>query len=275
MAAGFKARAGALAIATVTHRLAVLSKADVLKEAQNPRANPAVRELVACARRAYAARGVRAKAKPAMVREPLEVLLTTCDDSLRGVRDRAPILFAWASGGRRRSEVADATIESLERTGQSAFAYRLGRSKTNQAGIDRPDDARPVVDRAGEALQTWITRAGIRAGPHFRRIGRGERILGGLSHSAIRRTVKARCDAAGLGGNFSAHSLRSGFVTEASVQGVEIPDIMAMTGHASVATMMRYHRRALGQQNPAARLLGTTATEPATQASPATLPDAT
>jgi len=121
VAAGFKAHRGPLAIATVTHRLAVLSKAHVLKGAANPCTDGAVRELVARARRAYAARGVRPKGKPALVREPLEALVATCDGSLRGVRDRALILFAWSSGGRRRSEVAQAVLENLQRTGRGLW----------------------------------------------------------------------------------------------------------------------------------------------------------
>jgi integrase len=72
--------------------------------------------------------------------------------------------------------------------------------------------------------------------------------------------VKVRCAQAGLDADFSAHSLRSGFVTEASVQGTSLADIMAMSGHASVATVLRYHRRASARSNPAARLLGASGT---------------
>lgn len=41
--------------------------------------------------------------KEALTRDVLEMLLASCDDSLRGLRDQALLLFAWASGGRRRS----------------------------------------------------------------------------------------------------------------------------------------------------------------------------
>jgi integrase len=54
--------------------------------------------------------------------------------------------------------------------------------------------------------------------------------------------VLQRCQLAGLEGNFSAHSLRSGFVTEAGRQNVPLGETMAMTGHASIATVMRYFR---------------------------------
>jgi hypothetical protein len=77
------------------------------------------------------------------VREPLELLLATCDESLRGKRDRALLLFAWASGGRRRSEVSSARAECLTKSGDE-YIYTLGVSKTNQEGVDRPENDKPI-----------------------------------------------------------------------------------------------------------------------------------
>lgn len=253
---GFKAREGPPALTTLHHRVAVLSKAHQSRSLENPCAAPAVRDLLARTRRAYVARGVRAHGKPALVREPLERVLFTCDNSLQGIRDRALILFAWASGGRRRSEVSEATFESLQRTGTAAFVYRLRRSKTNQEGAERPEDDKPLVGTAGEALEAWLAVSKVSGGTLFRRVLRGGHVgASGLTPSAVRRIVKARCAAAGLDDDFSAHSLRSGFVTEASGQGMALADIMAMSGHASVATVLRYHRRATTSLNPAATLL--------------------
>ncbi|MCY1433547.1 Phage integrase family protein [compost metagenome] len=45
---------------------------------------------------------------------------------------------------------------------------------------------------------------------------------------------------AGLDGDWAAHSLRSGFVTEAGRQGVPLGEVMAMTEHRSVGTVMGY-----------------------------------
>ena len=56
----------------------------------------------------------------------------TCDDSLRGVRDRALFLFAWSSGGRRRAEVTDATMENTHCIGPREVSFTLLRSKPNQ-----------------------------------------------------------------------------------------------------------------------------------------------
>ena len=54
--------------------------------------------------------------------------------------------------------------------------------------------------------------------------------------------VKTRAAAAGLPGVWGAHSLRSGFVTEAGRQGQALPEVMAMTDHKSVGTLMGYYQ---------------------------------
>jgi integrase len=64
-------------------------------------------------RRAYAARGALPARKPALTKAPLEALLATCTDGLIGLRDRALLLFAFSSGGRRRSEVSAAVVDQL------------------------------------------------------------------------------------------------------------------------------------------------------------------
>jgi hypothetical protein len=91
--AGLKGKLGSLAMATVSHRLSVLSKVHQIKALPNPCRDPQVQELLSKARRAYAKRGVTQDKKPALTREPLEAMLATCDDSLRGnPRPRPPSL---------------------------------------------------------------------------------------------------------------------------------------------------------------------------------------
>ncbi|CAB3627394.1 tyrosine-type recombinase/integrase [Achromobacter pestifer] len=249
-----KGRLGAPSLNTLLQRLSVLSKAHELLGHPNPCHAAAVRELLAKTRRAYARRGMAPAKKEALTREPLEALLATCDDTLRGMRDRALLLFAWASGGRRRSEVVRATVENTVRTPEG-FLYTLAHSKTNQAGTQRADDQKPIIGSAALALDAWLAASGIRQGQIFRRVRRGDVIGEPLAAAAVRDIVLERCKLAGLEGEFSAHSLRSGFVTEAGRRNVPLGDTMAMTGHASVATVMGYFRAGAAARSPAARLL--------------------
>lgn len=98
----------------------------------------------------------------------------------------------------------------------------MGISKTNQEGVGRPENDKPIQGPAAVALADWLKESGVIEGPIFRRIRKGERVAKGLSPSAVRDIVKKRCALAGLAAVFSAHSLRRGFVTEASVQGASI-----------------------------------------------------
>ena len=67
--------------------------------------------------------------------------------------------------------------------------------------------------------------------------------------------MKARCAAAGLEGRFSAHSLRSGFVTEAGLRDMPIGEAMAMTGHRTVATFQGYYQSAAIRRSKVASML--------------------
>lgn len=253
--AGYKAREGPLSHNTLVHRMAVLSKAHQVHGLANPCQDGAVRELMSRTRKAYARRGEQPAKKDALTRDLLEQLLQTCDDSLRGRRDRALLLFAWSSGGRRRSEVAGADMRHLRAVGPQEFIYTLAHSKTNQSGRDAPENHKPVTGRAAQALADWLRAAAIEEGPIFRRIRKGGHVGEPLSPAAVRDIVKQRCALAGVEGDFSAHSLRSGFVTEAGRQNVPLPDTMALTGHSSVNTVLGYFRADSALSNRAARLL--------------------
>ncbi len=255
VAGGFKAAPGVPALNTVLHRLAVLSKAHQVRELANPMRDPAVQELLRRIRRVYAARGERPAPKTALTKAPLEALLATCTDGLTGLRDRALLLFAFASGGRRRSEVASAVIENLHQVDETTYLYRLTHSKTDQAGSALKADAeKPIVGVAAEALTAWLAASGVTSGPIFRRI-RKTRAAEPLAGQAVWLIVKRRAVLAGLEGDFGAHSLRSGFVTEAGRQGVPLGETMALTGHRSVQTAMRYFQPGTVQSTRAANLL--------------------
>ncbi|GAB3628796.1 integrase [Pandoraea terrae] len=255
VALGMKARRGAPALATLRHRLAVIGKLHTVRGLANPCAEPAVRELMAKTRRAYAKRGVRPAKKAALTRDPLRQILATCDDSLRGKRDRALLLFAWASGGRRRSEVVRASFDTLRRTGDDAYVFTLTWSKTNQGGEARAENDKPIVGEAGAALTAWLAASKLTEGPLFRRIRRGGHVGEPLTEAAVRDIVRKRCAMAGLEGDYSAHSLRAGFVTEAARQQIPLAETMAMTGHTSVATVVGYFRGADISRSRAARLI--------------------
>lgn len=252
---GCKAKLGAPSHNTLVHRIAVMSKAHQNRGLPNPCHDEKVRELLSRTRKAYAKRGERTQKKAAITKDVLQQLLATCDDSLRGQRDRALLLFAWSSGGRRRSEVSNADMQLLKRIGPDQYLYELAVSKTNQSGADLPENTKPVLGAAGKALSAWLAASGITEGAIFRRIRKGGHLGEPLQAPAVRTIVKERCALAGVEGDFSAHSLRSGFVTEAGKRNVPLAETMALTGHQSVATVLGYFRAESVIHNQAAHLM--------------------
>jgi integrase len=253
---GFKGGLGAPALNTVLHRLSVLSKAHQMRDVPNPTRDPAVQDLVRRIRRAYAVRGVRPASKTALTKDPLEAMLATCTDGLIGLRDRALLTFAFSSGGRRRSEVAAAVMENLVKVDERTYVYHLTHSKTDQAGTEHNADAdKPLVGPAADALTAWLEASGVASGAIFRRV-RKSKAVEPLAAQAVWHIVKRRAQLAGLEADFGAHSLRSGYVTEAGRQNVPIREAMGLTGHRSMVTFMRYFQTGAVQRTKAANLLG-------------------
>jgi integrase len=251
---GYKSKLGPWSMATVQTRLAALSKAHehliansahlMLGPEVNPMRDPRVRQLISAARRASARRGREPSRPVAATRQVMEALLATCGDDLIGRRDRALLLFGWASGGRRRSEITAATFENVRRD-QEGFVYHLGRSKSHQRVRRDPKQMKPIRGAAAEALETWMSALlefRITQGPIFRRI-RNDRIAEPLKDAAVREIIRRRARMSDQPlGELSAHSLRSGFVAEAGKRGISLAETMAMTGHRSVQTVMGYYQ---------------------------------
>jgi integrase len=255
VAGGFKGALGVPALNTVLHRLSVLSKAHQMRECINPARDPTVQELVKRIRRGYAARGAGPVSKTALTRNPLEAMAATCTDGLIGLRDRALLLFTFSSGGRRRSEVAAAVMENLVMADAETYLYRLPYSKTDQTGTEHNVNAvKPITGPAARALTAWLKASGVSSGAIFRRI-RKSKAVEPLAAQSVWSIVKRRAALAGLDGDYGAHSLRSGFVTEAGRQNVPLGEAMALTGHRSIQTVMRYFQPGTVAQTRAANLL--------------------
>ena len=200
---------GPHAPSTVKRRLASWGTLHRWKGQEGPFGSPSLRSALRLAVRA-STRPRRRKSKRAVTRRRLDRLLVTCaSDRLADTRDLAILLLAFASGGRRRSEVARLRVEQLSeepavpldpRDPRSptlpCLAIQLGRTKTGNAD----DEGRVLlVGPPVEALREWLQRADISKGPIFRAIDRWEAIEErALTPQSINLIVKRRCTMAGL-----------------------------------------------------------------------------
>lgn len=259
---------GPHAPSTVKRRLASWGTLHRWKGQEGPFASPSLRSALRLAVRA-GTRPRRRKSKRAVTRDVLDRLLATCSsDRLADTRDLAILLLAFASGGRRRSEVARLRVEQLSDEAPvpldlqdpksetlPCVAIQLGRTKTGNAD----DEAGRVllVGPPVEALREWLERADISQGPIFRAIDRWEAIEErALTPQSINLIVKRRCAMAGLDAReFSAHGLRSGYLTEAAQRGVSLPEAMQQSQHRSVQQAASYYNEAERSLGRAARLI--------------------
>jgi len=256
--AGVKQRTGPHSISTIRRRVASLSMAhrfQGIKEDQNPCRSEPVKLLLSKVRLAAVKGGWRPEKKKAATLDMLFTLLSTCGtEKMIDIRDRSLLYFAFSTGGLRRSEVAAARVEHLTAI-DDGYLYHLDSSKTDQeaAGAEKP-----VLGKASDALYEWLTASGINDGYIFRSINKAGIVSErGIQPRTVARIVQKRATMAGLDHRiFGGHSLRSGFVTEAGMQGKPMGDIMALSGHKTVSVVSGYYEAGNALNNSAAKLAG-------------------
>ncbi len=260
---GFLRVSGPHAPATVRRRLANWSTLTRWRGLEGAFSSPAVKSAIRLAVRAIN-RPPSRKSASAITGDILGKLLATCSgEDLTALRDRAILMVAFASGGRRRSEIAGLRVEQFVKqvpvtdddgSPLPSLAIHLGRTKTS--GADQ-DEMVYLTGRPVEALTRWLEAAKIDKGSVFRKVDRwGNVSARALEPSAVNRIVKQRAQMAGLDASeFSAHGLRSGYLTEAANRGIPLPEAMEQSRHRSVQQASNYYNNAKRRSGRASRLL--------------------
>jgi integrase len=91
-----------------------------------------------------------------------------------------------------------------------------------------------------------MAAAKIDSGSVFRGIGRWGRVSKRvLDPQSVNVIIKQRVEMMGLdSGEFSAHELRSGYLTEAANRGIPLPEAMEQSRHRSVQQASSYYNNA-------------------------------
>ena len=257
IAIGLRVALACPAPATLDRRIASWQAFHRMRNLVSPFSSPLVQQARQKARRANARPRMPKSPKP-VTRDILESLLATCDATNRGVRDRAMLMLAFASGGRRRSEVSALNVEDI---GRDDFATRgLLWVRLLETKTTRQDQAPrlPLKGRAARAVVHWLDITGLAAGPLFRPVSKADRPLPRrLAPDALRSVLRHRLRLAGLPEDFATpHGLRAGFLTQAALDGAPLAAAMKLSLHRSAVQAQKYYADVEISENPAADLLG-------------------
>lgn len=222
--------------ATLARYLSTISTVHQGAGHESPTDNARVRVVVAGLRRDL---GTRQRLAAPVTSAVLEQVRPYCDE-----REWALLCFGQATAC-RRSELCALDIDDVRLDDRGAAVF-IAKSKTDQErrgrtiGVRRaPGPLCPVA-----ALEAWLKRRRGKHGPLFLTLKRNRRNgTSRLSPHDLNRAVKRVIAAAGLPvEDYSAHSLRAGYVTDARRAGKPWIEIMEHTGHTELKTAKGYAR---------------------------------
>lgn len=229
-----------LSYGTLCRRVVAIGRAHTVKRLPSPAHSEMVKATLHGIRRTTGR--VQRRVRPTLL--PQIQAMVKEAQGMKGMRDKALLLIGFA-GAFRRSELVSIRIEDVQFVAEGIVIH-IRRSKTDQAGQGR-DIAIPVMRGKYcpvKAIKDWLALSEITDGALFRGVNRHGQVMNlGLSPQSVALIVKERVAAIGLDANqFSGHSLRSGLVTSAAINGVSSWKICQQTGHKSDAVMQRYIR---------------------------------
>ncbi|RQW36123.1 site-specific integrase [Novosphingobium sp. LASN5T] len=184
--------------------------------------------------------------KAALTAKELAAMIAAADgEGTRSIRDRA-ILALGLAAALRRSELVALEWRDVELV-DKGLKLTLRHSKTDQDGegqviaVPSGKILKPV-----ERLKAWLAVRGGSAGPLFYQIDPQGRLTDKpMSDRSIARLIQKYAARTGLDPETVAgHSLRAGFLTEASRTGATIAKMQEVSRHKKVEVLLGYVRSA-------------------------------
>jgi site-specific recombinase XerD len=190
---------------------------------------------------------IRPRARKAAItaRDLAAMIAAGGGEGTRAIRDRA-ILALGLAAALRRSELVGLEARDVELVDQG-LRLTLRHSKTDQEGegqviaVPSGKVLKPV-----ERLKAWLAVRGSGAGPLFYQIDPQGRLTDlPMSDRSIARLIQKYAGRVGLDPEtVGGHSLRAGFLTEASRNGATIAKMQEVSRHKKVEVLLGYVRSA-------------------------------
>lgn len=178
---------------------------------------------------------------PALRIEQIEYAARQLDTegTTKAKRDKAILLLGFF-GAFRRSELATLRWDSIRENSDGSISIDMLKTKTDQDGSKKKvkwfkrspvESICPVA-----ALEAW--RIHSEGSTVFCGVRKGGKPSGNPIHGEdVNRLIKRL-----FGAKYSAHSLRSGFITAAAGKSATLPEIAKQTGHDDLKTLSDYIR---------------------------------
>lgn len=226
---------------TITRRLAAIRLVHLGAGHDSPHNGIRVMEVMRGIRRSWA--------KPKQQKAPIldEEIRRLADavkpETALGLRDRALLLFGFA-GAFRRSELVALDVADIDRRDEGLLVT-IRSSKTDQnaegqtiAIPNKPESRYCPV----QALEDWLTVAGIDDGAIFRRMFRGDKVgRQRLSAQSVALVIKELAFQIGMNPKaLAGHSLRRGFLTSAARNRASIFKMADQSRHKSLDVLRSY-----------------------------------
>lgn len=154
-------------------------------------------------------------------------LVSNCDDTLKGKRDRV-VLSLLLGAGLRREELANLTFDSVKLQGE--------RTVLEVKGKGAKDRVIPISDKLSSILNDW--RNIVSDGSVVVSVGSNREVGTSLSAVQIYRIVAKYGKL--IGKDLAAHDLRRTYAQLGYEAGVSITQISKLLGHSSVTTTQKY-----------------------------------
>lgn len=203
--------------------------------------------------------------KDAATIEVIETMVDSIDrTTLKGKRDAAILLVGFFTAC-RRSELCNLNYEDIKpiltKDGKKAFEITIRYSKTDQEGNTMlkalfPVSADKIAYCPVNALTEYLKAANITNGAIFKRVLKGNKMLNErITPQSIALLIKHTATKCNITLDLAAHSLRSGFITTALLNGATERQTMNQSGHKSATIMRGYLRRVEVIQDNAAETI--------------------
>ena len=159
-----------------------------------------------------------------------KLLSTPPRDTVLGSRDRAMLETMYASG-LRVSELVGLTLNELDlTTGLVRVVGKGGRERIVPLGEEASESLREYLGQArSDLLKAQLTDAVFvtrRGGP--------------MTRQAFWQLIKRYAQQAGIGAEFSPHSLRHAFATHLLNHGADLRSVQMLLGHTDLSTTQIY-----------------------------------